>query len=99
MQKSYVYIITNKNNSVLYTGVTSNLIKRIHDHKIKKYNGFAAKYNCTKLVYFEEFTSINNAISREKQIKAGSREKKEQLIKSTNVNWEDLSDDWIFYFD
>ena len=65
MRQSYVYIITNKNNTVLYTGVTSDLIKRMYEHKSKLYKGFAAKYNCEKLVYFETFGSIEMAIERE----------------------------------
>ncbi|MFD1614469.1 GIY-YIG nuclease family protein [Gelatiniphilus marinus] len=65
MNKSYIYIITNKNNTVLYTGVTSDLVKRMYQHKSKTYKGFAAKYNCEKLVYFEAYNSIDEAIGRE----------------------------------
>ena len=89
--KAHVYIISNQNNTVLYTGVTSALKVRINKHKSKKYpRSFAAKYNIDKLVYFEEFDSINTAIKREKQIKAGSRKKKEDLINSLNPEWKDL---------
>jgi putative endonuclease len=86
-----VYIVTNKNNTVLYLGVTSNLKQRILDHQNKKYkNAFSAKYNCNKLVYFECFDSIVVALAREKQLKAGNRAKKLALINKINLNWEDL---------
>ena len=89
--KAWIYITTNKSNHVLYTGVTSNLKSRIENHKTKKYpNSFTAKYNCDKLVYFEEFNSIVDARAREKQIKAGSRAKKLKLIEAMNPKWEDL---------
>ena len=87
-----VYIITNKNNTVLYTGVTSNLKKRVWQHKEKTLPGFASKYNCAKLVYYEIFPEMTDAIAKEKQIKAGSRKKKEELIKAINPNWDDLYD-------
>ena len=87
----YVYIITNKYNTVLYVGVTSNLPGRIGKHKDKFYpKSFTAKYNVDKLVYFEVFDSIVDAIFREKQIKAGSRKRKEELINSLNPAWKDL---------
>ncbi|NER13571.1 GIY-YIG nuclease family protein [Leptobacterium flavescens] len=98
MRKYHIYIITNKNNTVLYTGVTSNLTKRIYQHKVKAYKSFSSRYNCNKLVYFEEHSNMRAAIAREKQIKAGSRRKKEQLINSINPEWNDLSDGWLFYF-
>jgi putative endonuclease len=89
--KTYVYIISNQNNTVLYTGVTSALKERINKHKTKKYpRSFAARYNIDKLVYFEEYDGMNEAIYREKQIKAGSRKKKEGLINSRNPEWKDL---------
>ena len=91
--------MTNKNNTVIYIGVTSNLLKRVYQHKTKKFKGFTQKYNCDKLVYFEEFTCINQAISREKQLKAGNRNQKEDLVNSENPEWKDLSDGWLFYFD
>ena len=72
----YIYIIANQYNTVLYTGVTNDLIKRIYEHKEKLIAGFTKKYNVNKLVYYEIFSDINNAIEREKQIKAGSRQKK-----------------------
>jgi putative endonuclease len=87
----YVYFMTNINNSVIYTGVTSKLRERANEHKIGKYpNSFTARYNCHKLVYFESFISIEEAIAREKQIKAGSRSKKESLINRMNAEWNDL---------
>lgn len=86
----YVYIATNSSNRVFYTGVTSNLVKRIYEHKNKLVDGFTKKYNVNKLVYFEVFNDINEAIAREKQIKAGSRKKKFSLIFLMNPNFEDL---------
>ncbi len=99
MEKSYVYFMTNKNNTVIYIGVTSNLIKRIYEHKAKVYKGFTYKYNCNKLVYYEEFSNIHDAIKREKQIKAGNRKRKDILINTVNPDWKDLSEGWLFYFD
>ena len=99
MKKSYVYFMTNKNNTVIYVGITSNLIKRIYEHKSKVYKGFTSKYNCDKLVYYEEFSNINEAIRREKQIKAGNRKQKNALIHTINPDWKDLSEGWLFYFD
>ncbi len=88
----YIYILTNKNNTVLYTGVTSNLSNRLFEHSTGFYEkSFTSKYNVTKLVYFEEFTSIEEAIAREKQIKAGSRQKKLDLINRFNPEWKDLT--------
>jgi len=91
MNKVYfVYIITNKKHSVLYTGVTNNLIKRVYGHKNKVVKGFSEKYNVNKLVYYEVFDSIETAIMREKQIKAGRRKKKLELINEFNKQWNDL---------
>jgi len=84
--------MTNKINTVLYTGVTSALKKRIWEHKEKIIKGFTKKYNINKLVYFEIFNDPENAILREKQIKAGSRNKKIELIKRINPEWKDLYD-------
>ena len=86
----YLYIMINKLNSVLYTGVTSNLEKRVHEHKSKLIEGFTKKYNVDKLVYYEVFDDINDAITREKQIKAGSRQKKIDVIAGINPTWKDL---------
>ena len=89
----FVYIMTNKSNKVLYTGVTNNLKKRSYEHKEKIIQGFTKKYNISKLVYYEVFESIETAISREKQIKAGSRKKKLHLINNFNQKWKDLYND------
>ena len=88
--------MTNTHNTVIYTGVTSNLLKRVHQHKTKAFKGFSSKYNCDKLVYYQEFTNISQAIDFEKKIKAGSRAKKEKLISEQNPEWIDLSDGWVF---
>jgi len=82
--------MTNFVNNVLYTGVTNYLIRRVFEHRNKLANGFTAKYNITKLVYYEIFDDPENAIAREKQIKGGSRQKKIELIKKDNPNFEDL---------
>ncbi len=90
---AWVYIISNKREGVLYTGVTSELKHRIASHKTKKYkNSFSARYNLDKLIYFEKFDSILTARVREKQLKVGSRAKKINLIESMNPEWEDLYD-------
>jgi len=93
VKKGYVYIMTNKNNNVLYTGVASDLKRRVFQHKNKTVEGFSKKYNITKLVYFECADNIKSAIEREKQIKAGSRRKKIQLIENINPEWRDLYED------
>ena len=86
----YVYIMTNNRNTVLYTGVTNNIRKRVYEHRQKLVEGFTKKYNLVKLVYYESFADSISAIKREKQIKAGSRKKKEDLINSVNAKWQDL---------
>jgi len=86
----YIYIMTNKGNTVIYTGVTNDLKRRVYERKEKLANGFTKKYNITKLVYYEVFEDIENAIVREKQIKGGSRQKKIELINSMNKEWRDL---------
>ncbi|OFY86987.1 MAG: hypothetical protein A3F72_02175 [Bacteroidetes bacterium RIFCSPLOWO2_12_FULL_35_15] len=86
----FVYILTNANNTVLYTGMTNNLERKTLQHKEKIYAGFTTKYNISKLVYYEFFSNANDAIKREKQIKGGSRKKKELLIWSMNPQWKDL---------
>ena len=88
--KYYVYILTNKWNSVLYIGVTNNLAQRIWSHKEKFVEGFTNKYNVTKLVYVEEYSLIKDAIAREKQLKKYRREKKIKLIESMNPQWKEL---------
>ena len=86
----YVYLMTNKTNNVIYTGVTNNLIRRVNEHKHNRTSSFTWKYNVRKLVYFEVFDNIVLAIKREKQIKAGSRIRKVNLIKGVNPHFEDL---------
>ena len=91
MKRGFIYIITNKNNTTLYIGVTSNLPSRIIEHIEKRYqNSFSARYNLNKLVYYEHFQMIGDAIAREKQLKAGNRATKENLINSLNPDWNDL---------
>ena len=86
----YVYIMTNKYNTVLYTGVTNNLARRVYEHQERRGSAFTTRYNVTKLVYMEPFGDIREAIAREKQIKAGSRQDKIDLVKSMNPEWKDL---------
>jgi len=86
----YVYIMTNKVNTVLYTGVTNDIRKRVYEHKQKLVEGFTKKYNVVKLVYYEAFADCASAIQREKQIKSGPRKKKEELINGINKEWRDL---------
>ncbi|KAB1067652.1 GIY-YIG nuclease family protein [Tamlana haliotis] len=94
MTPGYVYIITNRNNTTLYVGVTNNLSRRIQEHKEKHdKKSFSARYNLNKLVYFETFQMIGDAIGREKQLKAGNRAKKVALIEDVNPEWLDLYDD------
>ena len=91
MFKSYaVYILTNTNNTVVYTGVTNDLHRRVAEHREKAVPGFTKRYSVDKLVYYEFFEDPVAAIAREKQIKAGSRMKKEKLINDMNPAWEDL---------
>ena len=89
----YVYIVTNKNNTVLYTGVTNDLDKRVYEHKNKLVDGFTKKYNINKLIYYEVYEDAESAIAREKQIKGGSRGQKVALVKGVNPEWKDLSYD------
>lgn len=88
--ESYVYLLANKHNNVLYTGVTNDLIRRVYEHKNKMVAGFTQKYNVDRLVYFEVCSGIVVAIEREKQIKGWSRKKKQELINSLNPEWDDL---------
>lgn len=91
MKKQYcVYIMTNKVNTVLYTGMSGNLEDRVFQHKMSQVEGFTKRYKVTKLVYYEVYPDPLSAIAREKQIKAGSRQKKIDLINSVNPNWKDL---------
>ena len=89
----YVYIMTNKYNTVLYTGVTNDLSRRVYEHKSGLGGGFTSKYNITKLVYYEACDNAYSAIAREKQIKGGSRRKKIDLISTMNSEWKDLYDE------
>ena len=86
----YIYIMTNFTNTTFYIGVTSNLIKRVYEHKNKAIEGFTSKYNLNKLIYFEETSDIDSAITREKQLKNWHREWKINLIKKENPKFTDL---------
>lgn len=86
----YLYILSNISATVLYTGITENLIKRIYQHKHKLVDGFTKRYNISKLVYYEPYPTAMDAIRREKQIKGGSRKKKIDLIKGMNPSFKDL---------
>jgi len=88
-----VYIMSNRYNTVLYTGVTNDLYRRVQEHKQHQVEGFTSKYRIEKLVYFKVTSDVNAAIVREKQIKAGSRRKKIELIESMNPEWWDLAED------
>jgi putative endonuclease len=92
MKRGYIYIMTNKRNGTLYVGVTSNLLKRIFEHREKIVEGFSKKYNLDKLVYYEVAQSIDVAIQREKQIKNWTRKWKLNLIEKKNPYWDDLYD-------
>ena len=92
--------MTNKPNGVLYIGVTDNLLERVKEHKLKVYpNSFTAKYNCDKLVYFEEWDKGDNAVIREQQFKKWKRDWKIKLIMDMNPSWMDISLNWNFDFD
>ena len=91
-KKGYVYVLFNKRNGTLYTGVTSNLAKRVYEHKTKTVAGFTNRYGVDKLGFYEIHSTIVSAIEREKQIKGGSRKKKLDLIEEMNPEWKDLSD-------
>lgn len=94
MKNYYVYILTNYEETTFYIGVTSDLIKRVFEHKNKLAKGFSSKYNLAKLVYFETTDSVISAIEREKQLKRWHRKWKINLIKETNPNFDDLSEHW-----
>ena len=91
----YVYLLTNKNDKVMYVGVTNHLERRVHEHKTKRIPGFTEKYNVNKLVYFEETNDVIAAIEREKEIKKWRREKKNNMVVAVNPEWKDLSDGWF----
>lgn len=88
----FVYILTNKNNTSLYIGVTDDLKRRVYEHKSEQIEGFTKRYHIHKLVYFEEYSDINEAIAREKQLKKWTRSKKNHLIETKNPYWEE----WLF---
>ena len=90
MKQPCIYIMTNKIKATLYTGVTSSLAKRVYEHKNNTHKGFTSHYECEYIVYYEIFDDMESAITREKQIKAGTRKKKIDLINSLNPNWNDL---------
>lgn len=90
----YVYIVSNQNHTVFYTGFTNDLGRRIFEHKNKLIKGFTSKYNCDKLLYFEELPSVDEALQREKQIKHYKRDWKKNLIESINPTWRDLADEF-----
>jgi putative endonuclease len=99
MKLWYIYIMTNKPNGVLYIGFTDNLLERVKEHKIKVYpDSFTAKYNCDKLVYFEEWNNGDEAALREKQFKKWKRDWKIKLIVDMNPSWMDISTNWNFDF-
>ncbi|WP_341789049.1 MULTISPECIES: GIY-YIG nuclease family protein [unclassified Rickettsia] len=95
MKQPVVYIITNKRNGTLYVGVTSNLTKRIYEHKNELLKGFSKKYDCKMLVFYELHDTMISAITREKQIKGGSRKRKLELIEEINQEWRDLYEEII----
>ncbi len=90
MKEPCVYIMASKRNGTLYTGVTSNLSRRVHEHKLAKAPGFTKAYGCTLLVWYETYERMDEAIAREKPIKAGPRKAKLRLIEGTNPHWRDL---------
>jgi putative endonuclease len=92
-KRYYVYIMTNRYNTVLYTGITNDLLRRVHEHKQGLGGGFTRKYSIKKLVYYESTGDVHAAIAREKQIKGGSRQRKIDLVDAMNPSWEDLYDD------
>ena len=91
----YVYLLTNEWNTVLYTGVTNDLERRMYEHKSGMVEGFSRKYNANRLVYYEDSGDVKAAIAREKQIKGWTRVKKDALINEMNPLWQDLSANWL----
>ncbi len=90
----WVYMMSNRWNTVLYTGVSNSLQRRVWQHKNGAIPGFTKKYNCTKLVYYEEYDRIDQAIAREKQIKGWLRARKDVLVATMNPEWKDIAEDW-----
>jgi putative endonuclease len=95
----FIYFLTNRKNTVLYIGMTNNLERRIYEHKNKLVEGFTKKYNLDKLVYYEQYTDVNLAIQREKELKKWRREKKNKLVESVNPEWKDLTNELNINFD
>lgn len=95
MKQPAIYILSNRKHGKIYTGVTSNLVKRVYEHKNETKAGFSKRYECKKLVYYELFETMEEAIKREKQLKSGSRKKKVTLIEDMNPDWFDLYDQII----
>src|SRR5437764_10064842 len=93
-KRYYIYLLSNKRRTVLYTGMCNDLRRRMREHKTGAVRGFTKKYNCDQLVYFEEFDEITDTISREKQIKGWTRAKKNALVTSSNPEWRDRAADW-----
>jgi putative endonuclease len=96
MKQYYIYILTNQYHTVFYVGVTNNLIRRVYEHKNKLVKGFTAKYNINKLVYYEVFSDVRDAIYREKQIKSWSGKKKIEMIEKFNPEWKDLYEEIVW---
>ncbi|HID32519.1 MAG TPA: GIY-YIG nuclease family protein [bacterium (Candidatus Stahlbacteria)] len=94
MSQYYVYMMTNKRNTTLYTGITNDLKRRIYEHKMGLIRGFTKKYKIKKLVYYEATNDVRSAIEREKQIKGWVRRKKNVLVEAVNPEWRDLSEGW-----
>ena len=94
MKTYYVYIMASMANATIYVGVTNSLERRVQEHKEKLIRGFTQRYNCVKLVCFEEYVDINEAIAREKELKGWRRSKKVALIEKMSPDWRDLSQDW-----
>ena len=95
METYYVYMMANKNNNVLYIGVTNDLIRRVNEHKNGKIEGFTKKYNCHKLVWFQHTNDVTSAITKEKRMKKWKREYKENVIREMNPDWTDLYDELV----
>ena len=91
----YVYILTNNFNTIMYIGVTNDLRRRLYEHKTEHIEGFTKKYHIHKLVYFEEYSDIDDAIEREKQLKRWVRRKKDFLVETQNPNWDDLGEYFV----
>ena len=96
MPEYYVYIMTNQQHTTLYTGVTNDIYRRVDQHKSGKGSKFTTKYHLTKLVYFEVFDYVHDALTREKQIKSGSRQNKIDLVNEINPDWKDMYDQLQF---